>query len=182
MKQSSRTQREGQEGSGQGMRSGASDLDTAAVGQIAEQLNTLLSDVFAIYVKTKNFHWHMSGPHFREYHELLDEQSAQLFAMTDPIAERVRKLGAPTLRSIGQIARLQRIPDSEADAAEPLDMLAELCQDNRALAAALREARGVCERHQDAASAALIDNWLDEAERRAWFLYEISRRPEETRH
>lgn len=167
---------------GQAARNTLSDLDESAVSAIAEQLNAVLADVFAIYLKTKNFHWHMSGPHFRDHHELLDEHSAQLFAMTDPLAERVRKLGAPTLRSIGQIAHLQRIADSHAEHVDPLDMLAELCEDNRSLTAALRQARTVCEEHQDTASAGMIDGWIDEAEKRAWFLYEISRQAEATRH
>jgi starvation-inducible DNA-binding protein len=153
-----------------------SDLPAAAVRDIAGALNALLADVFAIYMKTKNFHWHMSGPHFRDYHLLLDEQAAQLFAMTDPLAERVRKLGAGTLRSTGQVGRLQRVLDNDAPFVEPADMLAELREDNTALAARLREAHGLCDKHRDIASASLIEVWVDETERRAWFLFEAGRR------
>ena len=145
-------------------------------------LGALLADVFAAYVKTKNFHWHMSGPHFRDYHLLLDEQADQLFAMTDPIAERVRKVGATTLRSIGHIGRSQRVLDNDADYVEPLDMLAELREDNKTLAAALREAHGVCDEHRDIATASLIEVWIDETERRTWFLFEASRPGDATGH
>jgi starvation-inducible DNA-binding protein len=151
------------------------DLDAAAVRDVAGALNAILADVFALYVKTKNFHWHMSGPHFRDYHLLLDEQADQLYAMTDPIAERVRKLGGLTLRSIGQIARMQRVADNDAEFVEPLDMLAELREDNATLAARLREAHNVCDEHRDLASASFIEQWIDETERRAWFLFESSR-------
>jgi starvation-inducible DNA-binding protein len=139
-------------------------------------MNAILADVFALYLKTKNFHWHLSGPHFRDYHLLLDEQADQLFAMTDPIAERVRKVGATTLRSIGQIKREQRVLDNDADYVEPLDMLAELRDDNKQLAARLREAHGVCEEHEDIATASLIEVWIDETERRTWFLFETGRK------
>jgi starvation-inducible DNA-binding protein len=152
------------------------DLSHAAVKDISAAMNAILADVFALYVKTKNFHWHMSGPHFRDYHLLLDEGADQLFAMTDPIAERVRKIGGLTLRSIGQIARTQRVLDNDAEYVEPLDMLAELAEDNRALAARLREAHNVCEEHRDVATTSLIEVWIDETERRAWFLFETTRR------
>lgn len=153
-----------------------SDLGAAATADIAASLNAILADVYALYLKTKNFHWHMSGPHFRDYHLLLDDQATQLFAMTDPIAERARKLGGPTLRSIGHISRTQRILDNDADYVEPMDMLAELRDDNRALVAALREVHGVCDEHNDIASASLIEVWIDETEERGWFLFEATRR------
>jgi starvation-inducible DNA-binding protein len=152
------------------------DLTQAATKDIAAAMNAILADVFALYVKTKNFHWHMSGPHFRDYHLLLDEHADQLFAMTDPIAERVRKIGGLTLRSIGQIGRTQRVLDNDAEYVEPLDMLAELAEDNRTLAARLREAHDVCDEHRDIATASLIEVWTDETERRAWFLFETTRR------
>ena len=139
-------------------------------------MNAILADVFALYLKTKNFHWHMSGPHFRDYHLLLDEQAEQLFAMTDPLAERVRKIGELTLHSIGQISREQRVLDNDADYVEPRDMLAELADDNKTLAARLREAHEVCEEHRDIATASLIEVWIDETERRTWFLFEATRR------
>jgi len=151
------------------------DLSHAAVKDISGAMNAILADVFALYVKTKNFHWHMSGPHFRDYHLLLDEQADQLFAMTDPIAERVRKLGGITLRSIGHIARTQRVLDNDTEYVEPLDMLAELADDNRTLAAHLRETHNVCDEHRDFATASLIEVWIDETERRAWFLFEATR-------
>ena len=150
-------------------------LGENATRDIAAALTTLLADIFTLYLKTKNFHWHMSGPHFRDYHLLLDEQAAQLYAMTDPVAERARKLGGATLRSIGQIAKLQRIADNDADYVTPLDMLAELRDDNLQLAASLRETHGVCDEHGDVASASLLEAWIDEAEGRVWFLYEASR-------
>jgi starvation-inducible DNA-binding protein len=152
------------------------DLKPAATRDIGGAMNAILADVFALYLKTKNFHWHLSGPHFRDYHLLLDEQADQLFAMTDPIAERVRKVGATTLRSIGQIKREQRVLDNDADYVEPLDMLAELRDDNKQLAARLREAHGVCEEHEDIATASLIEVWIDETERRTWFLFETGRK------
>ena len=139
-------------------------------------MNAILADVFALYLKTKNFHWHMSGPHFRDYHLLLDEQAEQLFAMTDPLAERVRKIGELTLHSIGQISREQRVLDNDADYVEPGDMLAELAEDNKTLATRLREAHEVCEEHRDIATASLIEVWIDETERRTWFLFEATRR------
>ena len=152
------------------------DLDSGAARDIGAAMNAILADVFALYMKTKNFHWHISGAHFRDYHLLLDEQADQLFAMTDPIAERVRKIGSPTLHSIGHIARVKRILDNDAEYVEPLDMLAELLEDNRALTARLREAHNVCEEHRDIATASLIEVWVDETERRSWFLYETTRR------
>lgn len=154
------------------------DLGTAATKEISGALNALLADVFALYLKTKNFHWHVSGPSFRDYHLLLDEQAGELYATTDPIAERVRKLGGTTLRSIGQISRLQRVLDNDADYVTPLDMLAELRDDNQQLVSRLREAHDVCDEHNDVATASLIENWIDEAERRVWFLYETTRKAE----
>src|SRR5713101_653484 len=151
------------------------DLKSNAVQEISGALTTLLADMFALYMKTKNFHWHMSGPHFRDYHLLLDEQADQIFATTDAIAERVRKIGGTTLRSIGHVGRLQRVLDNDADFVTPLDMLAELRDDNKQLAANLRETHGLCDEHGDVASASLIENWIDEAERRAWFLFESTR-------
>src|SRR3954447_16814739 len=148
------------------------DLEPNAVRDISGALTTLLADMFALYVKTKNFHWHMSGPHFRDYHLLLDEQADQIFATTDGIAERVRKIGGVTLHSIGQIARLQRVLDNDADHVTPLDMLAELRDDNKALTAALRRTHGVCEEHGDFATTSLIEVWIDETDRRTWFLFE----------
>ena len=152
------------------------DLSHAAVKDISAAMNAILADVFALYLKTKNFHWHMSGPHFRDYHLLLDEHAEQLFAMTDPVAERVRKVGGLTLHSIGQIARTQRVLDNDAEYVEPLDMLAELAEDKKTLAARLREAHNVCDEHRDVATASLIEVWIDETERRAWFLFETTRR------
>ena len=152
------------------------DLSANAKKNIAGAMNTILADVFALYLKTKNFHWHMSGPHFRDYHLLLDEQAEQLFAMTDPIAERVRKLGQGTIKSGGQISRLQRVLDNDADYVTPSDMLAELAEDNQTLAARLREAHGLCDESRDIATASLIEVWTDETERRSWFLFEATRR------
>ena len=156
------------------------DLGAKATRDIAGAMNAILADVFALYLKTKNFHWHMSGPHFRDYHLLLDEQGGQLYAMTDPIAERVRKLGGTTLRSIGHIARLQRIDDNDAEYVEPEDMLAELREDNAALVHRLREAHNVCDARHDVATASLIEEWIDETERRVWFLFEASRHADST--
>jgi starvation-inducible DNA-binding protein len=152
------------------------DLGAAATKDISGAMNAVLADVFALYVKTKNFHWHLSGPHFRDYHLLFDEQADQIFAMTDAIAERVRKVGGSTLRSIGNIARTQRIKDNDAEYVEPSDMLAELREDNKALAGRLREAHNVCDEHRDIATASLIEVWIDETERRTWFLFEAGRR------
>ena len=150
------------------------DLGDNARRDITGALNALLADVFALYLKTKNFHWHVSGPHFRDYHLLLDEQADQIYATTDPIAERVRKLGGTTLRSIGHIARLQRVSDNDAEYVTPLDMLAELRADNARLADRMRETHGVCDEHGDVATASLLEVWIDEAERRAWFLFEAT--------
>ena len=151
-------------------------LNPEGVNAIAAALRKLLADVFALYLKTKNFHWHLSGPHFRDYHLMFDEQADQIFAMTDPVAERVRKIGGSTLKSIGHMSRLQRVLDNDADYVDPEDMLAELCEDNKTLAARLREAHNVCEEHRDIATASLIETWIDETERRTWFLFEASRR------
>jgi starvation-inducible DNA-binding protein len=152
-----------------------SDLKSNAVRDISGALNILLADMFALYLKTKNFHWHMSGPHFRDYHLLLDEQGDQIFATTDAIAERVRKIGGTTLHSIGHISRLQRIADNDAEFVTPMDMLAELRDDNKQLVANLRETHGVCEEHEDVATASLLEIWIDEAERRTSFLFEATR-------
>ena len=151
------------------------DLPSNAVQDISGALNILLADVFALYIKTKNFHWHMSGPHFRDYHLLLDEQSEQIFSLTDALAERVRKIGGTTLRSIGQIGRLQRVLDNDAEYVTPLDMLAELRDDNKQLATHMRETHGLCDEHNDVASGSLLETWIDEAERRTWFLFEATR-------
>jgi starvation-inducible DNA-binding protein len=158
------------------------DLPSNATQDISGALTTLLADMFALYLKTKNFHWHMSGQHFRDYHLLLDEQGEQIFAATDAIAERVRKIGGRTLRSIGQIGRLQRVLDNDADYVTPLDMLAELRDDNKQLAAHMRETHGLCDEHGDVASASLLETWIDEAERRIWFLFESSRPGEPAGH
>jgi starvation-inducible DNA-binding protein len=158
------------------------DLNSSAVKDIAGAMNAVLADVFALYLKTKNFHWHMSGPHFRDYHLLLDEHANQIFAMTHPIAERIRKIGGLTIRSIGHVARLQRVLDNDAEYVEPEDMLAELREDNKTLTARLREAHGVCEDHNDVATTSLIENWIDETERRTWFLFEVTRRADSTGH
>jgi starvation-inducible DNA-binding protein len=150
------------------------DLSTDAVGEISQKLNVVLADVFALYLKTKNFHWHVSGPHFRDYHLLLDEQSEQIFAATDDIAERVRKIGGVTLRSIGQISRLQTIKDNEADFVPARDMLRELMNDNKSLVALMREAHEVADKYEDVATTSLLENFIDQAERRTWFLFEAS--------
>ena len=152
------------------------DLSAEATRDIAGAMNAILADVFALYLKTKNFHWHLSGPHFRDYHLMFDEHGDQLFAMTDPVAERIRKIGGSTLKSIGHIARLQRVLDNEAEYVDPEDMLAELCEDNKVLAARLRESHNVCDEYRDLATASLIETWIDETERRTWFLFEASRR------
>ena len=151
------------------------DLKANAVRDLAGALNILLADMFGLYLKTKNFHWHVSGPHFRDYHLLLDEQGEQIFATTDAIAERVRKIGGTTLRSIGHIGRLQRIEDNDADFVTPKDMLAELRDDNKQLVAHMRETHDLCEEHGDVATASLLEVWIDEAERRTWFLFEAAR-------
>ena len=151
------------------------NLGSNATRDISAALTTLLADMFALYIKTKNFHWHMSGPHFRDYHLMLDEQSEQIYATTDDIAERARKVGGTTIRSIGHIARLQRVQDNDADFVTPKDMLAELRSDNEDLAQRLREVHDTCDEHNDVATASLIETWIDEAERRTWFLFEAGR-------
>ena len=158
------------------------DLEEDATKNVAAALNGLLADVFALYLKTKNFHWHMSGPHFRDYHLLLDQHGEQIFAMTDDLAERVRKIGRRTLRSIGEISRKQRVQDNDAEYVDPADMLAELRDDNQQLARRMREAHNVCEDAEDIASASLLENWIDQTERRNWFLFEASRHGEADGH
>jgi starvation-inducible DNA-binding protein len=153
-----------------------SDIDPKSVKDITGALNALLADFFSLYLKTKNFHWHMSGPHFRDYHLLLDDHGDQIFAATDDIAERVRKLGGTTIRSIGHIARLQRIPDNDADYVTPADMLSELHEDEKALVLSMRAVHSLCDDAGDVATASLLENWIDEAQRRAWFLFETTRR------
>jgi starvation-inducible DNA-binding protein len=154
------------------------DLGANATKELTGGLNILLADVYALYIKTKNFHWHVSGPHFRDYHLLLDEQATQIDAMTDPIAERVRKLGGSTIRSIGNIKRLQRVLDNDADYVTPHDMLAELREDNKEMLKHMRILHEVCDEHNDVATASLIENWIDETEQRVWFLFETGRRTE----
>jgi starvation-inducible DNA-binding protein len=151
------------------------DLGADAVRDISGALNALLADMFALYVKTKNFHWHVSGPHFRDFHLLLDEQADQIFATTDPIAERVRKIGGTTLRSIGQIAQLKRLIDNDADFVTPRDMLAELREDNKQLVGEMRRTHALCDERGDVATASLLEVWIDEAERRTWFLFEATK-------
>ena len=155
-----------------------SALGANAIRDLSQGLNALVADMFALYLKTKNFHWHVSGPHFRDYHLLLDEQADQIFATTDTIAERVRKLGGATLRSVGHIGRLQRIADNDADYVSARDMLAELQADTLLLVAYMRELHDLCDQHRDVATASLIEVWIDEAERRAWFLFEAGRNDE----
>jgi starvation-inducible DNA-binding protein len=150
------------------------DLSDKAVREISQTMNAILADALALYMKTKNFHWHVSGPHFRDYHELLDDQATQIFAGTDDMAERVRKIGGMTLRSVGDIKRLQRIKDNEENYVPPVDMLKELLEDNKAVARAMREAHKLCDEHEDAATASMLEVWIDEAEKRAWFLFEAS--------
>lgn len=152
-----------------------SDLSADAVGEISQKLNVILADVFALYLKTKNFHWHVSGPHFRDYHVLFDKQAEQIFTISDDIAERVRKIGGLTLRSIGQVARLQTIKDNEETFVPPRDMLRELMNDNKALVVSLREAHEIADRHEDVATTSLLETFIDQAERRTWFLFEASR-------
>ena len=151
------------------------DLKPNAVRDLAGELNILLADMFGLYLKTKNFHWHVSGPHFRDYHLLLDEQGEQIFATTDAIAERVRKIGATTLRSIGHVSRLQRIQDNDTDFVTPMDMLAELRDDNKQLTTRMREIHDLCDESGDVATASLLEVWIDEAEQRTWFLFEATR-------
>jgi starvation-inducible DNA-binding protein len=152
-----------------------SDIDPQAVTEITGALNALLADVFVLYLKTKNFHWHMSGPHFRDYHLLLDDHGDQIFAMTDDIAERVRKIGGTTIRSIGHIARLHRIPDNDADFVDPADMLSELREDEKALVLSMRAVHTLCDEASDVATASLLENWIDQTQRRVWFLFEAAR-------
>ncbi|MWP60963.1 MULTISPECIES: Dps family protein [unclassified Gilliamella] len=158
------------------------DLGQQASKDISGAMNSVLADVFALYLKTKNFHWHVSGPHFRDYHLMLDDHGDELFAMTDPIAERVRKLGGTTLRSIGHIAKLQSISDNNADFVEPSDMLAELCQDNVRLTERMRVAHDICDKYNDTATASLIEEWIDQTEQRAWFLFEAGRKVDSSGH
>ena len=158
------------------------DLSKQSTTAIAAALNRLAADAFALYLKTKNFHWHVSGPHFRDYHLMLDEQADQIFATIDPLTERVRKLGQPTLRSIGQIAKLTRVADNDADFVSPLQMLVELVEDNKQMAAAMRKAHTLCDDHEDVATASLLEIYIDETERRTWFLFEASRSADETGH
>jgi starvation-inducible DNA-binding protein len=155
------------------------DLKGNAVGDISGALRILLADMFALYIKTKNFHWHMSGPHFRDYHLMLDEQADQIFATTDDIAERARKIGGTTIRSIGHIAKLKRILDNDAEFVTPLDMLAELREDNKTLTAYMREVHDLTDEHRDVATTSLLENWIDESERRTWFLFEACRTEQE---
>jgi len=157
------------------------DLPEAAVRELSAKLNAILADAFALYLKTKNFHWHVSGPHFRDYHLMLDEQSEQIFATTDEIAERVRKIGGTTLRSIGHVAKLQTIEDNDDAFVPAHDMLRELMNDNKHIAAAMREAHEIAEKHKDAATAGLLENFIDGTERRTWFLFEASRAADNTR-
>ena len=159
-----------------------SDLSKNATRDLSAALNRLLADVFALYLKTKNFHWHVSGPHFRDYHLLLDDHATEIFAMTDAIAERTRKIGGNTIRSIGHIARDKRILDNDAEFVQPLDMLAELQGDNKALTSYMREVHDLCDEYHDIATASLIENWIDETEQRTWFLFETSRRGDGTGH
>ena len=159
-----------------------SDLAAKATSAIATELNALVADAVALYFKTKNFHWHMSGPHFRDYHLMLDEQADQIFATIDPLAERVRKLGRTTLRSIGHASRLSRVADDDADFVSPYQMLNSLVADNKAMAAAMRKAHDVCDDHKDVGSASLLEVFIDETERRTWFLFEAARGSDATGH
>ncbi len=158
------------------------DLSADAVDEISAKLNEILATTFALYLKTKNFHWHVSGPHFRDYHLLLDEQAEQIFGSTDDIAERVRKIGGTTLRSIGQISKLQGIEDNDDDYVSPGDMLRELVADNKAVVAAMRACHELCDEHDDVATASLLENFIDQAERRLWFMFETSRKADDTGH
>jgi starvation-inducible DNA-binding protein len=158
------------------------DLSKDAVRDISAALNGILADAYALYLKTKNFHWHVNGPNFRDYHLLLDEQAAQIFAATDDMAERVRKIGGVTLRSIGDISRHQSLKDNDKDFVAPVDMLRELLSDNKAVAETMRKAHELCEKHDDVATASMLEIWLDETEKRTWFLFEASRRPDDSGH
>ncbi len=151
------------------------DLSQEGVNKISAAMNTILADTFALYLKTKNFHWHVSGRHFRDYHLLLDEQSAQIFASTDDIAERVRKIGGTTLRSIGQIAKLQTLEDNDENYVPPREMLRELMNDNKKVVASMRKAHDIADKYEDVATASILENFIDQAERRTWFLFEASR-------
>jgi starvation-inducible DNA-binding protein len=159
-----------------------SDLDPNDTKAIAEALNKIIADTFSLYMKTKNFHWHMSGPHFRDYHLMLDDQGEAIFATIDPLAERVRKLGRSTLKSIGDIAKQARIKDNDSDFVDPEDMLMELMEDNKACAAAMREAHKICDDAKDSGSAGLLETFIDETERRTWFLFEAARDADSTGH
>jgi len=158
------------------------DLSPNAIGDISGALNAILADSFALYLKTKNFHWHVSGPHFRDYHLMLDEQAEAIFATTDELAERVRKIGGTTLRSIGHIAKLQSIADNDEKFVDPADMLRELMGDNKAVAAAMRKAHKVCDDHEDVASASLLEVFIDQTEKRTWFLFEAARKADSSGH
>ncbi len=158
------------------------DLSADAVSQISAKMNEILATTFALYIKTKNFHWNVSGPHFRDYHLLLDEQAEQIFASTDDLAERVRKIGGITLRSIGQISKLQGIEDNDASYVAPGDMLRELMGDNKKVVAAMRACHKICDDHEDVATASLLENFIDQAERRLWFLFEASRKADPSGH
>ncbi|UDL93380.1 DNA starvation/stationary phase protection protein [Lichenihabitans sp. PAMC28606] len=159
-----------------------SDLGDNGTAQIAAEINKLVADAFALYLKTKNFHWHMSGPHFRDYHLLLDEHADQIFATTDPLAERVRKLGRRTVHSIGEINGMSRVKNNDADFVSAADMLRELLQDNRDMVTNMRKAHEVCDEHKDVATASLLENYIDDTERRAWFLFEATRDADATGH
>jgi starvation-inducible DNA-binding protein len=161
---------------------GPTDLGVDAVKNVSPALKNMLADVFALYLKTKNFHWHMSGSHFRDYHLLLDEQGDQIFAMVDAIAERARKIGGTTIRSVGDIVRHQRIADNDAEYVDPQDMLAELCADSQQLTKEMRRVHRICGEHGDIATASLLENWIDETERRTWFLFESSRNRSNSDH
>ena len=158
------------------------DLSEEAVANISESINGLVADAFALYVKTKNFHWHMSGPHFRDYHLMLDEHADQIFATTDPLAERGRKIIGNTLRSIGQIHTMTRVQDNDAEFVSALDMLRELMSDNKAMAKNMRDSHEVCDEYKDVATASLLENYIDETERRTWFLFEATRDADATGH
>ncbi|MDX7951079.1 DNA starvation/stationary phase protection protein [Lichenihabitans sp. Uapishka_5] len=159
-----------------------SDLGDNATKAISVEINKLVADAFALYLKTKNFHWHMSGPHFRDYHLLLDEHADQIFATTDPLAERVRKIGGKTVRSLGNINALTRVQNNDAEFVSPLDMLRELCADNKTMARNMRKAHEVCDEHDDVATASLLENYIDETERRTWFLFEAVQNADTTGH
>ena len=158
------------------------DLSPEAVTAVSEALNTILADSYALYLKTKNFHWHVSGPHFRDYHLLFDEQAASILANTDDVAERVRKIGGVTLKSIGQISKTQTIDDNEDDYVSPSEMLRELMNDHKKIVAFMRDAHGICDDHEDVATASLIEVWIDEAEKRLWFLFEAGRTADSEGH